>query len=191
MTPSKSSPERLERERQRYIAKREEIQVRTRAYRLANLEAAKQKDREYRIAHAEEIRVKKAQRYAANKEAANARSRTYYKKNKAESKEAQRKWREANPERLKVIRSNRDERVKASGGKLSPGLVNQLLQLQRGKCACCGASLKAGFHLDHIMPLALGGEHKDSNMQLLAPLCNLRKKDRHPIDWAQSNGRLL
>lgn len=187
----KTSPERLERERQRYLAKREEIKARTAAYRRANLEGARAYDKAYREANAAEIKAKRAARYAANKEKANARSQAYYAQNKDKAKEAQRKWRDENQERLKVIRSNRDERVKASGGKLTPGLVDRLLMAQRWKCACCGASLKAGYHLDHVMPLALGGEHADHNMQLLAPLCNLRKRDMHPIDWAQKNGRLL
>ena len=30
--------------------------------------------------------------------------------------------------------------------------------LQRGKCACCHASIKRGYHVDHIQPLARGGE---------------------------------
>jgi 5-methylcytosine-specific restriction endonuclease McrA len=63
--------------------------------------------------------------------------------------------------------------------------------LQKSKCACCGKSLKHSYHLDHIMPIALGGTNTDDNVQLLTPSCNLRKSAKHPDDWARENGRLL
>lgn len=45
--------------------------------------------------------------------------------------------------------------------------------------------------MDHVVPLALGGPHHDSNMQLLRKLCNLRKSAKHPVDYMQSKGKLL
>jgi 5-methylcytosine-specific restriction endonuclease McrA len=41
------------------------------------------------------------------------------------------------------------------------------------------------------MPLARGGSNWISNIALACPTCNKRKGAKHPIDWAQQNGRLL
>jgi 5-methylcytosine-specific restriction endonuclease McrA len=48
-----------------------------------------------------------------------------------------------------------------------------------------------GYHKDHVVPLALGGEHAPNNIQLLCPACNLSKGARHPVDFMQSKGMLL
>lgn len=37
---------------------------------------------------------------------------------------------------------------------------------------------QAGFHIDHIVPLALGGRHNIENLQILTDTENLNKKDR-------------
>jgi 5-methylcytosine-specific restriction endonuclease McrA len=101
------------------------------------------------------------------------------------------KWKSKNKGKVRVIRQNRRARIKACDGKLSFGLVDKLYKLQQGKCACCGVKLDGKYHLDHIMPLALGGAHEDGNMQLLTPVCNLRKNAKHPIDYMQSKGFLI
>jgi len=104
-------------------------------------------------------------------------------------------WQLKNPEKVKHMRirgdHNRRTRLLSNGGELSSGIVKKLLNAQKGKCACCGKSLKGGYHLDHIIPLALGGKNSDDNVQLLTPKCNLKKGAKHPIDYMQSKGFLL
>ena len=41
------------------------------------------------------------------------------------------------------------------------------------------------------MPLARGGKHEASNLQLLCPPCNMSKNAKHPIDFMQQRGFLL
>ena len=104
-------------------------------------------------------------------------------------------WAESNPERMKELKriSNRNRRArkKNSSGKLSKDIATKLFDLQRGKCACCGKPLGDDYHLDHIIPIALGGPNVDTNIQLLRSECNIRKSARHPIDYMQSKGFLL
>lgn len=100
-------------------------------------------------------------------------------------------WREENKHLCRRHKSTRRARIAGVGGFLSGGIVIRLFKLQRGKCACCGLPLGKGFHLDHIMPLALGGSNTDDNMQLLRANCNLQKSAKHPIDFMQSKGFLL
>ena len=49
----------------------------------------------------------------------------------------------------------------------------------RGNCAHCGVGitmeLEAGGHIDHIVPLAVGGNNDIVNLQLLCKVCNLKK----------------
>ena len=75
---------------------------------------------------------------------------------------------------------------------MSVGLAERLIGYQRGKCACgCKQQLGNDYHMDHIMPLALGGTNTDDNIQLLRPTCNLSKHDKHPVDFMKQRGYLL
>ena len=99
-------------------------------------------------------------------------------------------YRAANRDAYRVHKQNR--RVKeSSSGVLSKGLASRLFMLQQGKCPCCKQPLGDDYHLDHKMPLALGGENTDDNMQLLRATCNLQKHAKHPVDFMQSRGFLL
>lgn len=97
-------------------------------------------------------------------------------------------WHAANPN---ARRTHENNRRNIKRGKLSRGLSARLMVLQRGRCACCKKPLNNKFHLDHIVPLNLGGLNEDSNIQLLLPICNMRKHKKHPIDFMQERGYLL
>jgi 5-methylcytosine-specific restriction endonuclease McrA len=135
--------------------------------------------------------TRKWQRANPDKVADNRRN--WYETNTERAVENARNWQKANPEKVKVIRHNRRAKVKGNGGTLSKGIVNRLMRLQKGNCACgCGANLKkTGHHLDHIMPIARGGTNTDDNIQLLTPKCNRRKSAKDPIEWARENGKLI
>lgn len=145
----------------------------------------------YRAKNAEKIRARKAKYYTANAETINVRSAAW----RAKNIEKIRAYRVANyatnAEMTRIRCQNRRARKRASGGKLSPGLSARLLKLQRGKCACCGLPLGDDYHLDHIMPLALGGTNADDNIQLLRSKCNLQKNAKHPVDFMRQRGFLL
>jgi 5-methylcytosine-specific restriction endonuclease McrA len=99
----------------------------------------------------------------------------------AESKRAYRKaWKIINIATVRAHRANRSKRRRA-----------WLFQVQRGRCAICGQRLGKRTHIDHIVPLALGGSNARSNLQLTHPGCNLAKRARDPFIHAQSLGRLL
>lgn len=136
-------------------------------------------------------RAKRAAWRADNLDRARAATAKWRAENPDKQKEAERVWRENNPEAVRLKSLVRRTRILKVGGKLSAGIVDKLMKLQGGLCACCGKSLKGGYHIDHIVPLALEGQNIDSNIQLLTPLCNLQKKARHPIDFMQSRGFLL
>ena len=82
-------------------------------------------------------------------------------------------------------------RILSNKGVLTNGLTAKLFVLQKGLCPCCAQPLGDNYHLDHIMPLALGGSNTDDNIQLLRQRCNRQKHAKHPIDFMQSRGFLL
>lgn len=104
------------------------------------------------------------------------------------SASALRNYRIKNPHKCREFCLRRKGKIH---GRLPAGVVLELFQSQSGKCAACNKSLKLGYHVDHIMPLALGGGHEKLNLQLLCPPCNLKKSSKHPIDFMQSMGKLL
>lgn len=145
-------------------------------WHLANLEKHQQQCREWHIKNPDKS---KSNRIAWKAE------------NKSRIRERERQWRIENPEEAKRRDQNRRALKKANGGKLSKDIVNTLMKLQKGLCACCGKPLGNKYHLDHIMPLALGGANTDDNVQLLLPQCNWSKGGKHPIEYMRAKGKLL
>lgn len=107
-------------------------------------------------------------------------------------KEFQAAYRSRNPERISAGRQLRRARLRGAKGAHTGEQLKDLLVKQRFKCACgCKRSIKNRYHVDHHMPLALGGSNDISNIQLLHPICNLKKGALHPVEWARRMGRLL
>lgn len=172
------------------------------AYRSSNIEKAKSRDAAYRAANKEKIKSGFANWYAANSEKVKSRAAKWAAANHDKCTAIKSAWKKANPEKVqayaaanvdkkRIRHQNRRARTRESGGKLSIGLADKLFRLQRGKCACCGEPLGDDYHLDHIMPLALGGTNTDDNIQLLRSKCNLHKNAKHPVDFMQQRGFLL
>lgn len=57
------------------------------------------------------------------------------------------------------------------------------------RCVVCSKDLIAyGYHLDHIMPVSLGGVNEAWNIQFLCDTCNLRKSNQDPFEWSRRLG---
>lgn len=105
------------------------------------------------------------------------------------SAERVRRYRAKHPHRAREWAQNRKNRK--HGARLPYGTIPRLGGAQRWKCAICQTSIKARYHVDHIMPIARGGKHEPRNLQLLCPSCNVRKNAKDPIAYMQELGRLL
>ena len=100
-------------------------------------------------------------------------------------------WMKKNPDAYRIYAQNRRARKRAQAGRVSHDIVDRLMRLQKGRCAGCKDVLGELRELDHISPLAKGGEHDDLNLQLLCRTCNRSKGTRHPIDFMQLMGNLI
>lgn len=98
--------------------------------------------------------------YAENRDAKREQARRYYQQDREAQVERAKRWQQENPDKQRAIEQRRRAR------KLD------------ALCACCApedfAELNAiarlaGMEIDHIEPLALGGAHCRSNLQLLTP----------------------
>jgi 5-methylcytosine-specific restriction endonuclease McrA len=180
--------------RERYA---EKVKAANAAYRATNKDKITAYQAQYCEAHREEARQRSMAYLNANRDAIYAKARAEY--------DPATSWEKLNPEKAKAYRkayvaSVRHKRAayeqnrrakKAAGGELPVDIVQRLLELQKGKCACCTKPLKGLYHLDHIMPISRGGENTERNVQLLLPQCNLQKNAKDPIDFMQSRGFLL
>lgn len=68
------------------------------------------------------------------------------------------------------------------------GFITELLKAQENRCAACFIDVSNKYHIDHIMPIALGGDNRENNLQILCPKCNMCKNDKHPDIWRREIG---
>ena len=100
-------------------------------------------------------------------------------------------WRKANPDSNRAYCNNRRVRKLANGGRLTATQIKDLFQRQNGKCLACRKSICNGYHVDHVVPIFLGGANSIENIQLLCSVCNMKKGSKPPEIWAAEIGRLF
>ena len=174
-----NNPEKIKSAQKTYRSKEStkfQTKIRMQKWRQTNPEKVKLLDIAFRNKHKNKLAQK---------------SKISYWKNPKKAIQNHMIWVKLNREKVRVIAQNRRAREKQLFGKLSKGLAEKLFKLQKGKCPCCYQPLGNDYHLDHIVPLALGGSNTDDNIQLLRQRCNNQKHAKHPIDFMQSRGFLL
>ncbi len=106
-------------------------------------------------------------------------------------KAATAEWKRKNPWSVSASDAQRRAAKRSADGTHSREDIKQILTLQKYKCAVCKVCIKDGHHVDHVIPLALGGSNWPSNLQALCQTCNLKKHAKHPVDFMQEQGFLL
>jgi hypothetical protein len=136
---------------------REKLNARSKAYYEANKEKLKARSKAY---------------YEANKEKLNARSRAYHEANKEKLNARSRAYGENNRDKCNALSA------KKRGVKRQAMLPSSDLKLiknfykQRADMTKRHGEL---YHVDHIIPLSIGGAHHQDNMRVITAEENLEK----------------
>ncbi|MGW1730106.1 HNH endonuclease [Streptomyces sp. NPDC001999] len=167
-----------ERSRRYYHANAEAIAEKKHSYYLTTAEARREYSREYYLANAETRRERHREWYQANLEYNREYAREYRQANPDYSRE----WAQANPDKRRANSQRRRARkAAATVEEFSPAdLLAYWDSIGAYGCVACGGAYE---HADHIMPLALGGEHSMANLLPLCGICNTAKGAKHPADW--------
>lgn len=178
---------------------------RDRHRREENPEKARERDRRYRQKNLEK-RLKSNRRYhQENLESERERKRRYYQENAEKVRETKRRWRQENPEKAREVsrryyqenlqkvrerNHRRRARVLAAVFSVPDNIEAILWDAQNGQCMYCGCDLTGGYHVDHIIPVALANllgdkhpGHTPTNLALACPHCNRSKCDSLLKDW--------
>lgn len=208
------TPEQLARKSELYKAYREvnaeKLKAYQEEYRLKNKALLAERKKEYYLRIRDTKIEYNRKYYQANKDLFAAASREYREKNaqkvadygkkyrlenKAGIDKKKREYLDANPERKAAAGRSRRARKRNAEGRHVVADVIAIFEKQRGLCAYCGEKLlRSGprkYHVDHIVPLALGGSNWPSNLQCLCKTCNLSKGAKDPIEWANQKGMLI
>lgn len=185
-----NNPDKVQASRDAWAGKnKDRIKATQKAYREANKETLRTVHDAWVEANPDRVKAMK-ERHRATAKYKETNSR-YAAENIDRNRAKNRAWINNNRDAANRIYHTRRAKKAEAGGVLSKGLAAKLLSLQRGKCACCGLPLGGKYHLDHILPIALGGTNTDDNIQLLRAVCNHQKHAKHPVDFMQSRGFLL
>lgn len=116
-----------------------------------------------------------------NKQRRNEYSKQYFVANRDRLLEARRVHRKQKPEMNNL--AIRRRRARKHGAVQQRWVVDSTLGAP-GLCWWCGNHLDPErTHIDHVMPISLGGPAKPSNEVLACQLCNQRKNRKHPLVW--------
>jgi 5-methylcytosine-specific restriction endonuclease McrA len=174
-------------------ANRERANATSAQWRAKNPEKVKAIAAKSRKLNYEKDRAAAKSRRDKNRGAINAKAAKYRAENPDVGRKSVAKWRAKNPDKVRDMWGARRARKAGASGSHTENEVSALYKKQKGRCANmrCRIDLSGGFHRDHIMPLARGGDDTIRNIQILCPACNLRKKDKDPIAWANQQGMLV
>lgn len=157
-----------------YMENRESILLYQKSYYVENIE--------YHIARAKDYRD-----IPENREARRIQSSIWH----FENYQAAQEYRQDNSEKYAAHARNRRARIAGNGGTHTIEDIHDIMKAQNGKCAYCRIKVGNSFHVDHIMPIYMGGSNGRANLQICCEACNLKKNKKHPLDFARQMGKLL
>ena len=156
----------------------EKKRARRRRYRAEHLEQERAASAAWRRAKLAEDPAYYRQQYAANRDAILAKIRAYRAENPEVSRRACRRWRAAHPETVAALKAVR--RMRERSAPVVEAIDRHVIYARDGGvCHLCRRRVSArSFTLDHLIPLAKGGEHAAFNVAVAHRRCNLRKHAR-------------
>ena len=126
--------------------------------------------------------------YADNRDEILAKDRARYAADPIGRARHSKDYARSHPEWNATNGRNRRAAERNAPGSHTAADVRAQYDRQKGRCYWCGEKVTfRGKHVDHVMPIALGGSNGPENLVIACAHCNTSKGSKHPMDWA---GRL-
>lgn len=155
-------------------ADREAFNTKRRAYYAENSDAVSAAQRVRWAERAEVLNETRRAARAQDPERFRAQQRATYERNRDAIREQQHEYYLKNTDAWRVRWHHR--RAITHGVHAERISRRAVFERDCGICGICGDPIEGAFHMDHIVPLALGGAHAWYNVQAAHPACNWRKK---------------
>ncbi len=172
------------------------------AWKLANADHLKEWRRKYYLANRTKLiakakaeswhknnrtksNISKRKWYSKHRDMAKIYTQRWRSKNTEKVKLQRVRWRLLNPEKCKAYNHRKDvkRRSKLAIGNVSDGFIKRLLTKSK-RCYWCLKPLDLTQKtIDHIIPIARGGCHTNSNLVVSCFPCNQRKGTKLPHEW--------
>jgi CRISPR/Cas system Type II protein with McrA/HNH and RuvC-like nuclease domain len=133
-----------------------------------------QMNKKYVEANKSKIRQKQSKKYYDNLKYYKNKISEYRSKNRSKFKLSQ-----------KISRAKRRARLRNAEGTFADSDILEKFKAQNGLCFYCYCSIEDKYHIDHIIPLAKGGNNNSSNIALTCAKCNLTKNAKPPMLWIE------
>jgi len=171
-----------------YQANKEKIKEKTRAYYQDHVNECAAYNVGYRKAHKAELKVKDAAKHVIyaqnNKEKIKASGVIYYQANRERISKRSAIYRQNN----KSQHSAREAMRRALIAGVTIGNLAEIKEIyrraqedQKVRCYLCGRLIPMGHrHVDHIIPVSKGGQHRPSNLAVTCDTCNESKGAKMP-----------
>jgi hypothetical protein len=165
-----------------WAANKTECSKKVKIWRNANAERVTETTKLWRKKHPDKVKAWIKKSYAKHSEKIKAYNAKWAKANPDKKRKYNQKWAKNNPEMLKA-RNHKRRMLKASGPSDKSSIIQENLKKVPNKCYWCGKSLNKNWHMDHVIPLCLGGSHTSANIVKSCPTCNHSKGGKHPAKW--------
>ena len=163
----------------------------SKAYREANPEKVRASMKRWREANKDKEREYRKAYYEANKEKIKDYAKAYRKTNPEKiSRQGRDQWqkhRDKNLARLKIYReSHREDRCALESKRkavkkeaMLPSTDLKVIKKLYEKRAKMSEKYNELYHVDHIIPLSVGGAHHQDNMRVITAKENMEKKNKY------------
>lgn len=186
-----SNRDKYSSQRRRHYAENRTSELdRARDYRRSHPVEVKNSQQKYKEAHREYLRIMDRERRKNNQEKYRAACREYYRRHKQYFSEKEKAFIRKNPlyhisHRRKNIEIYREyinrRRARIKGSVVERIDRSAIYKRDSGRCHICGAKVsRKVWHLDHLIPVSLGGPHVASNVAVACPGCNQKRSNTGP-----------
>ena len=134
----------------------------------------------YCASHQEQVRQKNAAWMARHRDERNRRRATLHANHREEEKQYTADYRVTHPDAAREYCAIRRARI-AGAPVVETFARAEIFERDGGVCHVCHKKVDPNnWHLDHLVPLARGGEHSRVNVAIAHPKCNMRRSAYGP-----------